>query len=253
VLHPYTCWFILAGALVILGGLGESDLLALAASAKPKKEAKPPVAHPLVPEQQGSAKLPKVDAKPQAGTEPSKIVTTVVPGKKPSKRVPQKVSPHQKAAKERPSPAVVEPKPDLSYHGILERPKRYDPSRERRAGRPPNPQASEILHDHFQELDKNRDGMIDPFERAFGRLDMNRDVSNYQWEYPPPPRKTPLKGPANRLKRSAVANIVRTGSDVNWSDCHALVQFRVVRAGNSPPPEYCGISREFLSLPLSAP
>jgi hypothetical protein len=24
--------------------------------------------------------------------------------------------------------------------------------------------------------------MIDPFERAFSRLDMDRDVSNHQWE-----------------------------------------------------------------------
>jgi hypothetical protein len=24
--------------------------------------------------------------------------------------------------------------------------------------------------------------VIDPFERAFGRLDMDRDVSNHQWE-----------------------------------------------------------------------
>ena len=178
-LYPYTCWFLLAGTLVILGGLGDSNSLALAASAKPKKDAKPPVVHPLVPEQQVSAKLPKVDAKPQARAESSKIVTTVAQGQKPSKRVPRKISLHQKAVIEQPSPAVVEPKPDLSYHGILEQPQRYDPSRDRRAGRPPNPQADEILHDHFQELDKNHDGMIDPFERAFGRLDMDRDVSNH--------------------------------------------------------------------------
>jgi hypothetical protein len=153
---------------------------------------------------------------------------------------------------ERPSPAVVEPKPDLSYHGILEQPQRYDPSRDRRAGRPPNPQAGEILHDHFQELDKNHDGMIDPFERAFGRLDMNRDVSNYQWEYPPPPRKSPLKGPSNRLRKKAVANIFPTGSYTNWSGCHALLQFRVVQAGNSPPSQYCGIPKQYLPFPLSA-
>ena len=251
-LHPYTCGFLLAGTLVILGGLGESDSLTLAASAKLKKDAKPPVVYPLVPEQQVSAKQPKVDAKPPAGTESSKIVTRVPQGKKPSKRVPRKIRLHQKAVIEQPSPAVVEPKPDLSYHGILEQPQRYDPSRDRRAGRPPNPQAGEILHDHFQELDKNHDGMIDPFERAFSRLDMNRDVSNYQWEYPPPPRKSPLKGPANRPKRRAVTNIFRAGSYTSWSECHALVQFRVVRAGNLPHPEYCGIPREFLSFPPSA-
>jgi hypothetical protein len=93
--------------------------------------------------------------------------------------------------------------------------------------------------------------MIDPFERAFGRLDMNRDVSNYQWEYPPPPRKSPLKGPSTRLRKRAVASIPPTGSYSSWSGCYALVQFRVVRAGTLPSPEYCGIPREFLSFPLS--
>ena len=251
-LYSYTCVFFLAGTLVILGGFGESDSLALAASAKPKKYAKPPVVYPLVPEQQVSTKQPKVDAKSLAGTESSKIVTTVTQKQKPSKRVPRKISLHQKAVIGRPSPAIVEPKPDLSYHGILEQPQRYDPSRDRRAGRPPNPQAGEILYDHFQELDKNHDGMIDPFERAFSRLDMNRDVSNYQWGYPPPPRKSPLKGPANRPRRKAVTNIFQTSSYTGWSGCHALVQFRVVRAGNLPYPEYCGIPREFLPFPLSA-
>jgi hypothetical protein len=251
VLHPYTCGFLLVGTLVILGGLGESDSLALAASAKAKKDAKPPVVYPLVPEQQVSGKLPKGDAKPPVSTESSKSVTTVAKGQKPSKHVPRKGSRHQKVEIERPSLTVIEPKPDLSYHGILEQPQRYDPSRDRRAGRAPNPQAGEILHDHFQELDKNHDGMIDPFERAFGRLDMNRDVSNYQWEYPPAPRKTPLRGPANRPKRRTVAKIFRTGFSTSWSDCRAFVEFRVVQTGNSPPPQYCGIPREYLSFPLS--
>ena len=250
-LHRYTYRFLLAGVLVTLSGVGESDSLALAASAKPKQDAKPQVVHPLAPEQKVSAKLPKVDAKPQDRTESSKIATTVAQGQKLAKRAPRKISRHQKAENERPSLAVIEPKPDLSYHGILEQPQRYDPSRDRRAGRVPNPQAREILHDHFQELDKNHDGMIDPFERAFSRIDMNRDVSNYRWEYPPP-RKTPLQGPANRPRKGAVAKIFRTGSYTSWSGCNALVQFRVVRTGNSPQPEYCGIPREYLSFPRSA-
>ena len=254
-LYPNTGGFLLACTLVILGGLGGSDSLAEVGSAKPKKDAKPPVVSPLVIEQQTSAKQPKVDIKPSAGAESSKTVTPVTQGRKPSKRGPQKIGLHQKAQKaviEQPSPAIVEPKPDLSYHGILEQPRRYDPSRDRRAGRPPNPQAGEILHDHFQELDKNHDGMIDPFERAFSRLDMNRDVSNYQWEYPPPPRKSPLKGPSNRLRKKAVANIFPTGSYTNWSGCHAFLQFRVVQAGNSPPSQYCGIPKQYLPFPLSA-
>ena len=76
--------------------------------------------------------------------------------------------------------ASVPPKPDLSYHGILEQPQRYDPGREQRKGGVPNPQAGELRYDHFQELDRNRDGVIDPFERVSGRLDMDRDLTNRQ-------------------------------------------------------------------------
>jgi len=95
-----------------------------------------------------------------------------------------RVIPHRsrkKPAVVRPS-ATVQPKPDLSYHGILEHPQRYDPRLQRHKGAPHNPQASELLHDHFQELDKNHDGVLDPFERALGRLDMDRDLSNRQWD-----------------------------------------------------------------------
>ena len=35
---------------------------------------------------------------------------------------------------------------------------------------------SDLTHDHFQELDRNQDGAIDPVERAFGRIDMDRDL-----------------------------------------------------------------------------
>jgi len=97
VLHPYTCWFILAGIFVNFGGFGEWGSLALATSAKPEKGAKPPVVRPLAAEQHGPAKLPKVDAKPQTRTESSKMVTTVAQGKKSSKRVPRKIRLHQKA------------------------------------------------------------------------------------------------------------------------------------------------------------
>lgn len=246
-LHLYSSWFLLlVGILVPLSGFGGLDSLALATSAKQ------PVVHPLAPEPHGSSKLPKADAKPQVGTESTKMLPTVAQRQKPPKQVPRKINLHKKAVIEQPLPAVVEPKPDLSYHGILEKRQRYDPSRERRAGRPPNPQADEILHDHFQELDKNHDGLIDPFERAFGRLDMNRDVSNYQWEYSPPPRKSPLKGSSNRLRKKAVTHIFPTGSNTNWSSCHALLQFRMVQAGNSSPSQYCGIPKQYLPFPLSA-
>jgi len=180
--HPYICGLLLGGVLVTLGGFGEWEPLLLAAPAKSKKDAKQPVAQPIAPDRQVSITLPKVGAKQPARTESSKTVAAASQGQSPSDRASRKIRRHQKAGKKWRPPAIVQPKPDLSYYGMLEQPQRYDPSRDRRAGRAPNPQAGEILHDHFQELDKNHDGMIDPFERAFGRLDMDRDVSNRQWE-----------------------------------------------------------------------
>ncbi len=76
----------------------------------------------------------------------------------------------------------VQPKPDLSYHGILEQPQRYTLNRDQRKGAVPIPQAGESDYDHFQELDKNRDGVIDPLERASARLDIDWDLANRQRE-----------------------------------------------------------------------
>jgi hypothetical protein len=76
--------------------------------------------------------------------------------------------------------AVVQPRTDLMYHGILENPQRYDPRRNRLGVGIPDPQISELIHDHFQELDRNQDGTIDPIERTFGRPDMDRDLHDRQ-------------------------------------------------------------------------
>lgn len=166
-----------------MGGFGEVEPFVLAAPAKSKKEATPPVVQPRAPDQPVPTTLPKVVTKKSASAESGKSVAAASQeGQTPSDRAPRKIRRHQKAGKKLRPPAIVQPKPNLSYHGILEQPQRYDPSRDRRAGRAPNPQAGELLHDHFQELDKNHDGMIDPFERAFGRLDIDRDLSNRQWE-----------------------------------------------------------------------
>lgn len=78
--------------------------------------------------------------------------------------------------------ATLTPKPDVSYHGMLQQPQRYTPHYEHGKGGVPNPNAGALLHEHFQELDKNRDGSIDPFERALGRLDLERDLADHQWE-----------------------------------------------------------------------
>ncbi len=78
--------------------------------------------------------------------------------------------------------AMLTPKPDASYHGMLQQPQRYTPRYEHGKGGVPNPNAGALLHEHFQELDKNRDGSIDPFERALGRLDLDRDLADRQWQ-----------------------------------------------------------------------
>jgi len=72
--------------------------------------------------------------------------------------------------------AVVKPDTDLLVHGILENPQRYDPRPNHRAAVVQNPQIGELTQDHFLELDRNQDGNVDPVERAFGRLDMDRDL-----------------------------------------------------------------------------
>lgn len=74
--------------------------------------------------------------------------------------------------------AVVQPRTDLMYHGMLESPQRYDPRRSHLGTGVPDPYNPELTHDHFQELDRNQDGSIDPVERTFGRLDMDRDLHN---------------------------------------------------------------------------
>lgn len=75
---------------------------------------------------------------------------------------------------------AAEPRKDLMYHGILEGPSRYDPRRNFPTAGPPDPQTSELTYEHFQELDRNGDGTIDPVERTFGRLDMDHDLSKRQ-------------------------------------------------------------------------
>jgi hypothetical protein len=77
--------------------------------------------------------------------------------------------------------AVVQPRTDLMYYGILEDSQRYDPRPNPHNAGVPSPQSSDLTHEHFQELDRNQDGMIDPVERAVGRLDIDRDLSNRQF------------------------------------------------------------------------
>jgi hypothetical protein len=66
------------------------------------------------------------------------------------------------------------------YHGMLESPQRYDPRRNHLGAGVPDPHNPGLIHDLFQELDRNQDGTIDPVERTFGRPDMERDLSTLQ-------------------------------------------------------------------------
>ena len=179
---PYKCRLFLAGVLMTLGSFGELEPSVSAAPAKSKKEAKAPVVQTPVLNRPVPTTRQKVDARKLSRTESDWNVAAKAQGQTPSDRAPLKIRRHQKTRGKLRSQAIVESKPNLSYYGILEQPQRYDPSRDRRTGRAPNPQAGELLHDHFQELDKNHDGMIDPFERAVSRLDIDRDLSNRQWE-----------------------------------------------------------------------
>jgi hypothetical protein len=72
--------------------------------------------------------------------------------------------------------AVVQPRTDLIPYGMLEDSQRYDPRPRAVSAGVPSPQRLDLTHDHFQELDRNQDGKIDPVERAFGRIDMDRDL-----------------------------------------------------------------------------
>lgn len=85
---------------------------------------------------------------------------------------------HMKVHRKRAPKAVVQSRTDLMYHGMLESPQRYDPRRSHLGTGVPDPYNPELTHDHFQELDRNQDGSIDPVERTFGRLDMDRDLHN---------------------------------------------------------------------------
>ena len=118
------------------------------------------------------------------GTKPDKSESRLQPAKviKPGKKTTRRPLQAQQRPKKLPPKTTAGPPPDMSYLGKFEAPQRYDPSRRSRKEGAPNPQAGAVQHDHFQELDRNHDGVIDPFEQASGRLDIDRDLANRQWE-----------------------------------------------------------------------
>jgi hypothetical protein len=108
-----------------LGSFGELKPFALAASAKSKKEANQPVVQPPAADRPVPPTRPKFIAKKSARGESDKSLAPELPEQTPSDRAPGKIRRHQKAGKKFRPPAVVQPKPNLSYHGILEQPQRY--------------------------------------------------------------------------------------------------------------------------------
>ncbi len=176
--YPYTVCVVLTA---FLAGSGLGEVCPVLAESKPSpRQARGAADH-------GPAIRPKSSPVPQAAAVQGKEGT----GRKVSdgrKKAPQKepsasrVHRRAKGAKRLKPLVVVTPKPDLSHHGMLEQPQRYSPHYEHGKGGTPNPNTGALLHEHFQELDKNRDGAIDPLERALGRLDIDRDLADRQWQ-----------------------------------------------------------------------
>ncbi len=78
-----------------------------------------------------------------------------------------------------PSETVGESTSGLAHHGLLKSPHRYHVSRGARRRVVVTPSPGDLVHDHFLELDKNRDGVVDPLERAVARLDIERDMNRH--------------------------------------------------------------------------
>src|SRR5215475_9951510 len=171
--------------LILFCGLaltGSVEGLSFAAQKKPADQnssSVPPKAHKTLGAntfRHASARVTKRDqpSRANAGILPKTAV--VVPAKPLSKANRHAINVQKKDVPK----AAVQPRTDLTYYGVLEDSQRYDPRPNSRMAGVPSPQTSDLTHDHFQELDRNQDGKIDPVERAFGRIDMDRDLHNRQ-------------------------------------------------------------------------
>jgi hypothetical protein len=159
---------------------------ALAALKKPKEQtaavvsAKSPTPLPEQPQKPSNANGKKAAASVMPERQPEVLQKqakqTLSEVKPMTQKGHRRVNVHKKHAPK----AVVQPRQDLTHHGLLEDSQRYDPRPNHRTAGVQNPQTPELTHDHFQELDRNQDGKIDPVERVFGRLDMDRDLHDRQ-------------------------------------------------------------------------
>ena len=153
-----------------------TDYKEQASPAVPVKAVKPS------PEPTQKAPTPKTKAVQSSPAErslaalPKQARTAPIESNPAGRRGHRPIHAHKKVAPK----GVVQPRTDLMYYGVLEDPQRYDPRPNPHSAGVPNPQTPDLTHDHFQELDRNQDGKIDPVERAFGRIDMDRDLHNRQ-------------------------------------------------------------------------
>lgn len=180
--HSMTLFRMFAlGLVVTFCDLWVLGLSHASAPAKPKKDVNPSLAQPLASGKSVPTVRWKIERKNPLQSASNK--TAVAKAKRPLRygRAPKKGGSEKLKLHAQPM-ALVEPQPlipaNLAHYGMLEQPQRYDPGRNRRTGRVIIPQTAGLLHDHFPELDQNHDGAIDPFERAVGRLDIERDVTN---------------------------------------------------------------------------
>jgi hypothetical protein len=146
-----------------------------------KKEMKRSLVEPLASDKSVPTVRWKITSKNFSPSVSDKIVATKAKKPSHSARASKKIG-SKKLKKRAQLMTVVEPRPlipaNVAHFGMLEQPRRYDYGRDRRTGRVIVPQSAGSLHDHFPELDQNHDGVIDPFERAVGRLDIEHDATN---------------------------------------------------------------------------
>jgi hypothetical protein len=169
VVFGVVCSLVMLAAMVrqtIAGATQVKESAQVAASVKSAAQEE----YPLVPRAKKSFRPIGTERQSGAIQKEAKPARTAVKPKR--SRHPRRVNVHKKS---RPK-VVVQPRTDLMYYGMLESPQRYDPRRNHFGGGIPDPHIPELTHDHFQELDRNQDGTIDPVERTFGRPDMDRDL-----------------------------------------------------------------------------
>jgi hypothetical protein len=143
-------------------------------AAKPAKHPSKQGQSPSLPPVRKSPLLAPKERQPETVQRQARLAPSEI------KRTGPKTHQRLKAHSKRVPKAVVQPRTDLMYHGMLESPQRYDLRRNHLGVGFPNPHVPELTHGHFQELDRNQDGLIDPIERAFSRLDIDRDLQNHR-------------------------------------------------------------------------